>query len=35
MHVQYNFNMNIGIQQSSQKQQIINSISDFIFFNDM
>lgn len=35
MHVQYYFNMNIGIQQSSQKQQIIKFISDFIFFNDM
>lgn len=35
MHVQYYFNMNIDIQQSSQKQQIIKFISDFIFFNDM
>lgn len=35
MQCQYYFNMNIGIQQSSQKQQIINLISDFIFFNDM
>lgn len=35
MHVQYYFYINIGIQQSSQKQQIINFISDFIFFNDI